>query len=209
MFVIETDVSHNSVSAVLSQDNRPVAFYSRSLRGSELNYASVEKEALAIVDAVEKWRHFLIWRHFVLKTDEKSVQFMFDVQNRGKIKNEKILSWRINLASFSFDIQYHKGKENVAADTLTRSSCVILPDSKLLKLHESLCHPGVTRMIHFLWSSYLPHSVKEICIQSANCQICNTVKPNFHKPSNLLLIKATQPSTLRAQYLPHLGTNTC
>ena len=98
----------------------------------------------------KKWRHFLIGRHFVLKTDQKSVLFMFDVQNRGKIKNEKIPRWRINLASFSFDIPYREGKENVAADTITRSSCAILPDSKLLKLHESLCHPGVTRMIHFL-----------------------------------------------------------
>ena len=193
MFVMETDASHNSVSAVLSQDNRPVAFHSRSLQGSELNYASVEKEALAIVDAVEKWRHFLIGRHFILKIDQKSVRFMFDTQNRGKIKNEKILRWRINLASFSFDIQYRDGKENVAADTLTRTSCATLTDNKLLALHKSLCHPGVTRMTHFVRSRNLPHSVEEIRAMTANCQTCSMIKPNFHKPSNLHLVKATQP----------------
>ena len=83
MFVMETDASHNSVSAALSQDNRPVTFL-RSLQGSELNCASVEKEALTIVDAVEKWRPFLIYIHFIIKTDQKSVQFMFDAQIVGK-----------------------------------------------------------------------------------------------------------------------------
>ncbi len=43
---------------------------------------------------------------------------MNEAQNHGKIKNEIILPWGINFASFSFDIQYHEGKVNVAADTL-------------------------------------------------------------------------------------------
>ena len=118
---------------------------------------------------------------------------MFDTQNRGKIKNEKILRWRINLASFSFDIQYRDGKENVAADTLTRTSCATLTDNKLLALHKSLCHPGVTRMTHFVRSRNLPHSVEEIRAMTADCQTCSMIKPNFHKPSNLHLIKSTQP----------------
>ena len=186
MFVVETDASNNSVSAVLSQNNRPVAFHSRSLQGSELNYASVEKEALAIVDAVEKWRHFLIARHFILKTDQKSVRFMFDTQNRGKIRNEKILRWRINLASFSFDIQYRDGKENVAADTLTQTSCATLTDNKLLALHKSLCHPGVTRMIHFVRSRNLPHSVEEIRAMTANCQTCNRISTKLSQSNSAI-----------------------
>lgn len=45
---------YDSVSVLLSQDERPVAFHSRSLQGSELNYVPVEKEVVAIIDAVEK-----------------------------------------------------------------------------------------------------------------------------------------------------------
>ena len=81
----------------------------------------------------------------------------------------------------------------MAADTLTRTSCATLTDNKLLALHKSLCHPGVTRMTHFVRSRNLPHSVEEIRAMTANCQTCSMIKPNFHKPSNLHLVKATQP----------------
>lgn len=84
IFVVEIDAFHNSVSAVQRQDYQPVAFHSRSLKSSELNYASVEKEALAIVDTVEKCRYLLIGRHFILITDQKFVEFMFDHKSMGK-----------------------------------------------------------------------------------------------------------------------------
>ena len=74
-----------------------------------------------------------------------------------------------------------------------RTSCATLTDNKLLALHKSLCHPGVTRMTHFVRSRNLPHSVEEIHAMTANCQTCSMIKPNFHKPSNLHLVKATQP----------------
>lgn len=84
IFVVEIDASHKSVSAVQRQDNQPVAFHARSMKGSELNYASVEKEALAIVDTVEKYRYLLIGRHFILITDQKFVEFMFHHRSMGK-----------------------------------------------------------------------------------------------------------------------------
>ena len=71
--------------AILNQDGRPVAFFSRSLQGSELKHASVEKEVLAIIEAVEHWKHFLTGRHLTLKTDQKSVSYMFDQRHKSKI----------------------------------------------------------------------------------------------------------------------------
>ena len=47
-------------------------------------------------------------------------------------------------------------------------------------------------MTHFVRRN-LPHSVEEIRTMTANCQTCSMIKPNFHKPSNLHLVKATQP----------------
>ena len=55
-----------------------------------------------------------------LITDQRSVSFMFDKGNHGKIKNEKISRWWIELSPFSYDIEYRDGTENVVADALTR-----------------------------------------------------------------------------------------
>ena len=48
-----------AISATLNQNNRPVAFWSRSLRRNKLTQSSVEKETMAIVEAIRKWSHLL------------------------------------------------------------------------------------------------------------------------------------------------------
>ena len=150
-FQVESDASDVALAATLSQNGKPVAFFSRSLQGSELKYPALEKEAQAIIEAVRYWRHFLTGRHFTLKTDQKSVTYMFDQHRKGKIKNDKIMRWRVELSCYSFDIIYRPGKENIPPDTLSRATCAGTdPRQSLYKLHESLCHPGVTRLKHYV-----------------------------------------------------------
>ena len=93
--VVETDASDHAIAATLNQSGRPVAFFSRALSNSEQRHSAVEKEAYAIVEALRKWRHYLLGNRFTIVTDQKSVAFMFDGKNCGKVKNDKIMGWRI------------------------------------------------------------------------------------------------------------------
>lgn len=191
MFIVETDASDNAIGATLSQLGRPVAFFSRTLTGSECKHASVEKEAYAIVEATRKWRHFLMGRHFRLITDQRSVAFMFDLKVSSKIKNEKILRWRLELSCFSYDIIYRPGTENLAADAFSRiCSTVSSNNARLMGLHDTLCHPGITRMYHWIRSKNLAYSVEDVKKTILACPVCAEVKPRFFKHGGKL-IKAT------------------
>jgi len=194
-FEVETDASDFAIAATLNQAGRPVAFFSRTLRGPEARHAAIEKEAQAIIETVRHWKHYLIGRRFTLKTDQRSVSFMFDKHQKSKIKNDKIMRWRMELSCFDFDIVYRPGKENTVPDAFSRSWCLsVSGDTRpLVELHSSLCHPGVTRMYHFVKSRNLPYSVEDVRRITNACRICAECKPRFCKPANAHLIKATQP----------------
>jgi hypothetical protein len=192
-FEVETDASDNALAGVLNQGGRPVAFFSKSLHGSELSHPPVEKEACAIIESVRHWKHFLLGHHFTLVTDQRSVAYMFDQTHKGRIKNDKIYRWRLDLACYSFDIRYRPGEENVSADTFSRVYCSAVSTDTLVELHDSLCHPGVTRMYAFVRSRNLPFSVDDVKKITSSCQVCQLCKPQFYNPPVAHLIKATQP----------------
>jgi hypothetical protein len=64
------------VGAVLSQE-RLIAFHSQALHGKNLSLSTYEKEMLALVIAVKRWQHYLLGRKFVVKTDQKSLQYLW------------------------------------------------------------------------------------------------------------------------------------
>ena len=163
LFQVETDASEFALAGTLNQNGRPVAFFSRTLTKAESKHSAVEKEAAAIVESVRKWKHYLSGnKKFTLITDQRSVAYMFDSKHKGKIKNDKIQRWRIELSTYNFDIVYRCGAENVPADTLSRIKCMNMSINKLYGLHDALCYPGVTRMMHFVRARNLPFSVDEI-----------------------------------------------
>ena len=192
-FVVECDASDTTLSATFNQGGRPVAFMSRTLQGSELHHPPVEKEATAIIEAVRKWSHFLSRHHFTLITDQRSVAFILDNRKRTKIKNNKIQGWRLELASYGYTIKYRPGVDNVGPDTLTRAFCAALPQTRLDELHNELCHPGTTRLLHFVRSKNLPYSTDDVKKVCSSCKICAELKPQFYRPPAHTLIKSTQP----------------
>ena len=126
-----------------------------------------------------------------LITVQRSLAFMFDQRNRGKIKNSKIQAWRAELGMFAYEVKHRSGKENVAADPLPRVCSVAGRPSSLKDLHESLGHPGITRLWHFLRSKNLPFPLEEVRQTCLNCHTCSVLKPPFYRPTQEHLVKAT------------------
>ncbi|XP_059848515.1 uncharacterized protein LOC132406667 [Hypanus sabinus] len=192
-FQVESDASDFTLAATLNQASRPVAFFSRTLQGPEIRHSAVEKEAQAIVEAVRHWRHYLAGKRFTLLTDQRSVAFMFSNQQRGKIKNDKILRWRIELSTYNYDILYRPGRLNEPPDALFWGMCANAQLDQLYARHAHLCHPGVTRFYHFVKAWNMPYSLEDIRTMTRDSQVCAECKPHFYRPEKAQLIKGTRP----------------
>ena len=115
-FIIEADASSDGISAVLSQQGKPIAFMSRALRISKQLWSVYAKEMLAIVEAIRIWRPNLLGRKFIIWTDQKSLKYLLEQQ----ITTFDQQWWVAKLLGYDYEIQYCPGQENTAADSLSR-----------------------------------------------------------------------------------------
>lgn len=116
LFIVECDATRSGIGGVLMQNQRPIAFFSHALRDKNLFFSTYEKEMLALVLAVQKWRPYLLGRKFVVRTDQKSLKHLW----KQKITTTAQEKWLVKLMGYNFTIDYKKGKDNVVADALSR-----------------------------------------------------------------------------------------
>ena len=121
-YVVRTDASDKAIGSVLLQyhDNvpLPVMYASRKLTKCELNYATIEKECLALVWAISRFHQYVFGREFVLETDHQPLTYLRTM----KPSNGRLMRWALTLQSYNFRVIYIKGSENIGADLLSRLS---------------------------------------------------------------------------------------
>lgn len=118
--ILVTDASGVGLGAVLVQVKnnkvRVISYASRSLSETEQRYPPIEKEALAIIWAVERFKVYLLGISFVLETDHRPLETLFSVNSRPTARIER---WILRLQAFRFSVTYKRGSSNIA-DSLSR-----------------------------------------------------------------------------------------
>ena len=128
-FIMDTDASDYAVGAVLSQlgqDNleHPVYFHSRLLTPAERNYSVTEKECLAIVVGVAKFRAYILGNHTTVRTDHAPIRGLlkrFDLTGR-------CARWRCLLSEYDLSLQTRRGRQHQNMDGLSRMLTMGQPD---------------------------------------------------------------------------------
>nr|GEV97192.1 hypothetical protein [Tanacetum cinerariifolium] len=133
-FTLECDASGVGIGVVLTQNGRPLTYFSSSLKGTMLSWSTYEKEMLAVVKAIRKWRHYLLGRTFVVKTDHMSLKYLLEQH----ITMPAQAKWLSKLLGYDYKIEYKKRVSNKGADALSRR-----PECQLL----AISHP-----CSFIWA---------------------------------------------------------
>ncbi|XP_076938140.1 uncharacterized protein LOC143606166 [Bidens hawaiensis] len=113
---VECDASGLGIGGVLSQQHRPIAFFSEKLSDTRRRYSTYDKEFYAIVRSLEYWRHYLLPNEFILYPDHQALKF---IQGQAKL-NPRHAKWVETLQDFSFVIRHKAGTANSVADALSR-----------------------------------------------------------------------------------------
>ena len=121
-FYVETDVSDAGICGVLYQkdkneEKRIISLVSRTLSQCEFHYTTTEKELLAIIYAINKFRTYLFGTNFYIITDHRALLFLLSTS----YYSSRLTRWSLLLQQYSFTVCHCPGKENVIADHFSRN----------------------------------------------------------------------------------------
>ena len=114
-FDIETDASDYQLGGAIKQNGRAIAYYSRKLTPAQLNYTTIEKETLSVVEILIKFQPMLLGAKINVHTDHKNI-----THTVSKFTTQRVMRWRLLLEEFGPAFFYKKGDENIVADAFSR-----------------------------------------------------------------------------------------
>ncbi|GKD74531.1 putative nucleotidyltransferase, ribonuclease H [Tanacetum coccineum] len=161
LFTLECDASIVGIGAVLSQDGKPIAFFSEKLSEARQKWSTYELEFYAIYRSVHHWEQYLFHREFVLYTDHEALKYFNSQQKMNRMHGR----WIAYLQRFTFVLKHKAGEQNKVADALSRRAEFLgghFSRDKTLAIVEE-CY-------------YWPQLRRDIGKFVAKCLICQTVK---------------------------------
>ena len=163
-FELMCDASDYAIGAVLGQKRekifKVIYFASRTLNDAQLNYATTEKELLALVFAFDKFRPYLIGNKVVVHTDHSAIKYLMT----KKDEKPRLIRWVLMLQEFDVEIKDKKDTENLVADHLSRLEGARddvpvndeFPDEKLLAIEEKKEVPWFADFVNYLVAKVIP-----------------------------------------------------
>ena len=120
-YILHTDASDHAMGAILMQDDEngephPIAYASKTFNDAQKNYDTTEREALAIIWALQHFNTYCEGHKYTLLTDHAALSYIRNNTNTSK----RIHRWQVLLQGYDLQIRYQPGKDNHAADLLSR-----------------------------------------------------------------------------------------
>jgi hypothetical protein len=114
-FKVKCDMSGFAIGVVLSKNDRPIAYFSEKLNEAKVKYSTYDKEFYAVIQALKKWRHYLVPKQFVLYNDNHALQFVTQQDNL----NQNHAKWVEYMQNFTFVTKHISGTANKVVDALS------------------------------------------------------------------------------------------
>lgn len=120
-FIIQTDASDIGMGGLLVQgegaDERVIAYTSAKFTATQRNYQTTERECLAVITAIEKFRPYIEGAHFTVVTDHASLLWLKNLKD----PTGRLCRWALRLQPYNFDLVHRRGSQMVVADALSRA----------------------------------------------------------------------------------------
>ncbi|XP_056857254.1 uncharacterized protein LOC130506596, partial [Raphanus sativus] len=165
----------STIAAPLTEEKRPIAYFSEKLGGATLNYATYDKELYALVRALQTWQHYLWPKEFVIHTDHESLKYL---KGQNKLRFEQLKEMYATDSDFQ---EAYKSCEKYAAGHYFRQDGFLFYDNRLCVPNCSLRdlfvreahggslmgHFGIAKTLkvmqdHFFWP-HMKRDVERIC----------------------------------------------